>query len=90
MAPGKYRPVVDSARCEGKAACASVCPFDVFEVREIDDEDYRALTMLGRLKSWAHGGKMAYTPRANACEACGLCVAACPEGAILLRREDGA
>jgi len=30
--------------------------------------------------------KMAYTPNVDACLACGLCVAACPEKAITLSR----
>jgi 4Fe-4S ferredoxin len=77
-------PVVDRNRCEGKAACVKVCPEDVFEVRTIDDADFRALSFLGRLKSRAHGRKTAYTPNAEACQSCGLCVSACPEDAIKL------
>jgi NAD-dependent dihydropyrimidine dehydrogenase PreA subunit len=61
-----------------------VCPHDVFEVRKIDEEEYRALPALARLKLWAHGKKTAYAPRADACRACGLCVVACPEQAITL------
>lgn len=82
--PGKYRPVVDRGRCEGKADCVQVCPYDVFEVRRIDDEDFDALSFLGKLKSRAHRRRTAYTPRADACKACGLCVVACPERAIRL------
>lgn len=85
-APGAWRPVVDRARCEGKRDCEAVCPYDVFEVRRIDDADFRALSLLGRLKSVAHGRRTAYTPRADACRACGLCVVACPEQAIRLER----
>jgi hypothetical protein len=48
-----------------------VCPFDVFEVRSIDDADFAALEVLTKLKSVAHGRKTAYTPRAPACQACG-------------------
>ena len=33
-----------------------------------------------------HGMQVAYTPNAEACQSCGLCVAACPEQAITLRR----
>lgn len=56
----------------------------MFEVRTIDDGDYRALPLLSRLKLIVHGKKSAYTPRADACQACGLCVIACPERAITL------
>jgi len=83
--PGALRPVVDHARCEGKRDCVRVCPYDVFEVRRIDDADFAALSFLGRLKSRAHRRMTAYAVRADACQACGLCVQACPEKAIKLR-----
>jgi 4Fe-4S ferredoxin len=82
--PGKLRPIVDRGRCEGKRACVEVCPYDVFEVRRIDDADFARLSILGRLKSLAHRRQSAYTPRADACRSCGLCIAACPEKAIRL------
>lgn len=85
---GRVVPVVDRSRCEAKAACVDACPYDVFEVRRIDDADFRALSLLGKLKSLAHGRRTAYTPRADACHACGRCVQVCPEGAIRLRRAD--
>ncbi|MBX3025467.1 4Fe-4S binding protein [bacterium] len=85
-APGTWRPQVDHARCEGKRDCLEVCPYDVFEVRVIDDADYRQLSWLARLKSTAHRWQTAYTPRADRCQACGLCVVACPEDAIRLER----
>ncbi|MGA2836293.1 MAG: ferredoxin family protein [Acidimicrobiales bacterium] len=83
---GTYLPVVDHARCEGKRDCIDVCPHDVFEVRRIDDTDYRGLGLVGRLKVRAHGMVTAYTPNAADCQACGLCVVACPESAITLTR----
>lgn len=83
---GLFTPVVDRARCEGKADCVRVCPYSVFEVRRIDDSDFAGLGLFGRLKSVAHGRKTAYAPGAGACQACGLCVAACPEKAITLGR----
>ena len=82
--PGAYRPKVDPGRCEGKGDCVAVCPHDVFEVGLIDPEVFRALPVWSRLKVWAHGKKTAHIPKADACQACGLCVAACPERAILL------
>lgn len=86
QAPGIIVPVVNLNRCEGKADCAVVCPEDVFEIRRIDDADYRALGPLNRFKLRLHGMQVAYTPRADACRACGLCVRACPEHAITLAR----
>jgi NAD-dependent dihydropyrimidine dehydrogenase PreA subunit len=82
--PGRYRPVIDRSRCEGKADCVAVCPYGVFEVRRIDDGDFARLSWLARLKLIAHGRKSAYTPAEDACRACGLCVVACPEKAIAL------
>ena len=84
--PGGFAPVVDRAKCEGKAECVEVCPFQVFDVRRIDDADFAQLGLLAKLKSIAHGRKTAYTPRSSACQACGKCVAACPERAIRLAR----
>jgi NAD-dependent dihydropyrimidine dehydrogenase PreA subunit len=63
-----------------------VCPYDVFEVRRMDDADFAPLGMLAKLKSIAHGRKTAYTPNWSDCQACGKCVEACPEKAIRLAR----
>jgi 4Fe-4S ferredoxin len=81
---GAYHPVIDRNACEGKRDCVEVCPYGVFEVRLIDDEDFSGLSLLGKLKSRAHGRMSAYTPQADLCQACGLCVVACPEKAITL------
>lgn len=82
-------PVVDRNRCEGKAECIRVCPYDVFAIRRIGPEERRGLALLGRLKALAHGGRQAFAVRAGACQGCGLCVAACPERAITLRARLG-
>ncbi len=84
--PGSFSPVVDHARCEGKSDCVEVCPYGVFEVRRIDDDEFQRLGALARLKLWVHGKRVAYAPNAGACQACGLCVVACPEHAIRLER----
>ena len=79
-------PVVDLKRCEGKGDCERVCPENVFEVRRIDEEDYRQLGLLHRFKLRIHGSNVAYTPNVDACRSCGLCVTACPERAITLAK----
>lgn len=81
---GIYIPVINRNRCEGKADCSVVCPYDVFEIRKMDEEDFKKLSFVGKMKSRAHGKMTAYTPHADLCKACGLCVVACPERAITL------
>jgi 4Fe-4S ferredoxin len=84
--PGVFRPIVSRSKCEGKRDCVEVCPYDVFEVRRMDDADFAQLSFLAKLKSVAHKRQTAYTPRADQCRACGKCAAACPEKAIKLER----
>ncbi len=86
--PGLFVPVVNRNRCEGKEDCVQVCPYDVFEMRRLSDEDKRAMPLGARIRAWVHGNRQAFAVRASECHACGLCVAACPERAIKLVRRD--
>lgn len=83
---GMVFPVVDLKRCEGKGDCEAVCPENVFRVRRIEDSDFSSLGFLHRIKIRVHGMQVAYTPNQEACMSCALCVAACPEQAITLKR----
>jgi NAD-dependent dihydropyrimidine dehydrogenase PreA subunit len=83
---GVTRPVIDSSRCEGKADCLRVCPWSVFEVRRLTGQERAGLGLMTRLKVAAHGGRQGFVVRGEDCQACGLCVAACPEDAIRLQR----
>lgn len=84
---GEVAPVIDIARCEGKADCLRVCPYGVFEVRVATRAERRGLGVLAQVKSLAHGHKKAFAIKPDQCHACGLCVQACPETAIrLLKR----
>jgi 4Fe-4S ferredoxin len=81
---GKVAPVVDRNRCEGKADCVRVCPFDVFEMGVLSREQRSDLTVFGKLKAWAHGNRQAFVVKPDQCHACRLCVDACPEQALKL------
>jgi NAD-dependent dihydropyrimidine dehydrogenase PreA subunit len=82
-------PVVDRNRCEAKADCVRVCPYDVFEIRPLSRADRRALSLVGKLKAWAHGNEQAFVVRPEACHACQLCIEACPENALRLAPSQG-
>jgi NAD-dependent dihydropyrimidine dehydrogenase PreA subunit len=82
--PGRVAPVVDRNRCEAKADCVRVCPYDVFAIRPLSGQDRQSLSWLGALKAWAHGNRQAYVLRPESCHACQLCIEACPERALRL------
>jgi NAD-dependent dihydropyrimidine dehydrogenase PreA subunit len=85
--PGTFRPVIDRNRCEGSQDCVAVCPYQVFSMGTVAPEQRRGLTLIGRLKGYAHKWHQSFALNADACHACGLCVTACPEKAISLSRE---
>jgi 4Fe-4S ferredoxin len=81
-------PVIDRNRCEGKEDCVRVCPYDVFEIRKLSQDERAALSFAGRIKAFFHGNKQAFVIDPELCHACGACVSACPEKAIKLARRD--
>jgi 4Fe-4S ferredoxin len=87
--PGKVAPVVDRNRCEGKEDCVEVCPYDVFVMGTLTSSDRSALSFIGKIKAWTHGGRQAFVSEPDACRACQLCVVACPEDALTLAPNRG-
>lgn len=84
--PGIFAPVIDRTACEGKADCVVICPYEVFELGILPEGDRAGLPLMARVKGFVHGWKQSFAVHADACRACGLCVAACPEKAIKLQR----
>ena len=85
--PGVFAPVIDRGRCEGKADCVVICPYEVFELGILPPEDRTGFGFLAKVKGTLHGWKQSFAVNADACRACGLCVSACPEKAIKLERQ---
>jgi 4Fe-4S ferredoxin len=82
--PGRVAPEIDRNKCEGKADCLRVCPHGVFELGVLAAAQRTSLSLLGRLKGWAHGYRQAFVVKPESCHACKLCIEACPEQAIQL------
>jgi 4Fe-4S ferredoxin len=83
--PGKFEPVINRSRCEAKGPCVTACPYDVLEIAPLTAGERESLSFFPRLKARFHGNMQARAVRADACQACGLCVSVCPEKAITLR-----
>ena len=83
---GYFSPVIDKNRCEGRGDCERVCPESVFDIGSLPVESRAGLSLKGRIKGFAHGWQQALLINPDACKACGRCVTACPESAIMLAR----
>jgi 4Fe-4S ferredoxin len=83
---GLFAPVINRNACEGKGPCVDACPYSVLEMGLLTKADRAGLSLIGKVKAFAHGGKQAFVAAPELCAACGLCVEICPENAISLAR----
>jgi NAD-dependent dihydropyrimidine dehydrogenase PreA subunit len=82
---GMVYPVINRDRCIGDADCVAVCPYGVLALRALHAEQLVDLPSRTREGLAAHGNSQAVATSAELCRACGLCVAACGQNAIILR-----
>jgi NAD-dependent dihydropyrimidine dehydrogenase PreA subunit len=87
--PGVMAPEINPSRCEAKGPCVPACPYDVLVIRVLSSEEKSGLTPMQRFRTFVHGNKRAFVADADACRGCRLCVEACPENAIKLKRRTG-
>lgn len=83
---GRLVPVVDMLQCETRGPCLEVCPYSVFEIRSLKKEEWDQFTWFPRMKIWLGGGRSSFVAKPDSCQACGLCVTACPQKAIKLKK----
>jgi NAD-dependent dihydropyrimidine dehydrogenase PreA subunit len=84
--PGTFVPLIDRNRCEGKGPCVDACPYDVLAMGVLSREDKAGLSLIGKLKAYAHGNQQVFLIAPDLCRACGACVRVCPEHALSLTR----
>jgi NAD-dependent dihydropyrimidine dehydrogenase PreA subunit len=63
-----------------------VCPYSVFRVRKATRAERSGLGYFSRMKLFMRGGRQAFLDQSADGHGCGMCVAACPENAITLRK----
>ena len=83
-------PVVNPAKCEGKEPRMALCSAHVFTLDVLPREQRTGLGLMGALEGMAYGWKQAFVTYGDARQGCGLCVTACPEQAISLKRNSSA
>ena len=81
---GRMVPHIDRNRCEGKADCVRVCPFELFTIIKLTPTQRAELPLPSRLRAAVHRNRQATVKSPEDCHACGKCVTACPENAITL------
>lgn len=86
---GLVWPVVDPDRCLGDVGCVDVCPHDVLALQPVDAACYDSLPADTRFLLSLSGGLQAFAAAPERCHACGLCLAACSQNAILLHARGG-
>ena len=65
--PGIFTPVINRAKCEGKAACAAVCPCGVFTLGTVPADQRKGVGLLGRCLAGRLGRQRSSAGREENC-----------------------
>lgn len=59
---GQFVPVVNRNRCEGKADCVRVCPYEVFTVGVLPLRERQGLSLIGKIRAMPTNGSRRLRP----------------------------
>ena len=76
---------IDISYCDGCGACAELCPSNVFDIRELNDTEYKKLSRYQKFWVLIKGRKKSIVAHQEDCTHCRKCVNGCHEKAIKIR-----
>lgn len=79
-------PYIDLNKCEGHGICTHVCAEDVITMKRITSLQFSQLNVRGKLNALLSNNLKANIEHPERCNRCELCVTACTEGAIVMKR----
>lgn len=77
---------IDISYCDGCGKCVAVCPNNVFEMRELTEQEYKLLTFGQKIWIRIKGRRKSFVLNVEGCVACRLCVENCREKAIKISK----
>jgi NAD-dependent dihydropyrimidine dehydrogenase PreA subunit len=79
---------IDINYCNGCGTCAANCPGNVFEIKELTEQQYKSLNLGKKFWIWIKGRKKSFVIHPEECIACKICEANCREKAIRINKKD--
>jgi NAD-dependent dihydropyrimidine dehydrogenase PreA subunit len=77
---------IDINYCDGCGKCAANCPSNIFEMRELTENEYKSLNLEKKFWIWVKGRKKSFVINPEECIACKICETNCREKAIRINK----